>query len=69
VTREDFPEDPLPRFTWGDEVRVLDEPRRDPERIGVVCAITEVPWIGWVYVVEFGDGSEAEFPEARLETA
>jgi len=69
VTREDFPEDPFPRFTWGDEVRVLDEPRRDPERIGAVCAITDVPWIGWVYVVEFGDGSEAEFPEARLETA
>jgi hypothetical protein len=69
VTREDFPEYPFPRFTWGDEVRVLDEPRRDPERIGAVCAFTDEPGIGWVYLVEFGDGSEAEFPEARLDTA
>ena len=66
---DDVPEYPFPRFTWGDEVRVLDEPRRDPERVGVVCAFTDVPWIGWVYVVEFGDGSDAEFPEARLDTA
>ena len=67
VVREDFPEYPLPRFTWGDEVRVLDEPRREPERIGAVRAVTDVPWIGWMYTVEFGDGSDAEFPEARLD--
>jgi hypothetical protein len=69
VGRENFPESPLPRFTWGDEVRVLDEPRRDPERIGAVRAFTDEPGIGWVYLVEFGDGSEAEFPEARLDSA
>jgi hypothetical protein len=69
VTRGDVPKYPFPRFTWGDEVRVLDEPRRDPERIGTVCAFTDEPGIGWVYLVEFGGGAEAEFPEARLETA
>ena len=68
MTREPFPEYPIPRFTWGDQVRVLDEPRRDPERIGVVCTFTDVPGIGWVYLVELGE-SEAEFPEARLDTA
>jgi hypothetical protein len=69
VIGEESPEYPIPRFIQGDEVRVLDEPPRDPERIGVVCEFSDVPGIGWVYVVEFGDGSEAEFSEARLDTA
>ena len=69
MVRKAFPEFPLPRFTWGDEVRVLDQPRRDPERVGAVCAFTDEPGIGWVYLVELADGSEAEVPEARLDTA
>ena len=69
MVRKDFPELPLPRFTWGDEVRVLDQPQRDPERVGAVCAFTDEPGIGWVYLVELADGSEAEVPEARLDTA
>jgi hypothetical protein len=68
VTSEDPPAYPFPRFIWGDEVRVLDD-RRDPGRIGAVCAFSDEPGIGWVYLVEFGDGSEAEFPEARLDPA
>jgi len=53
----------------GDEVEVLDQPRRDPERVGAVCAFTDEPGIGWVFLVELADGSEVEVPEARLDTA
>ena len=70
----------LPRFTWGDSVRVKADapPEFRPGECGEVVTITEidtqakadlyeVPVGSTVYQIEFGDGEAEEVPATWVE--
>jgi hypothetical protein len=70
----------MPRFTWGDSVRVKvgAPPAMRPGALAAVCAITEIendtqakkygaPIGSKLYLIEFGDGTSLEIPEAWIE--
>jgi len=72
----------MPDFTWGDSVRVKAEAPSEmrPGTLAAICAITEIEYeaqakeygapIGSkVYLLEFGDGTSVEIPEAWVEAA
>ena len=68
-------------FTWGDTVRVKAgaQPARRPGAIAEVVGIREIevaeqarqfeaPIGSKLYLIEFGDGTSLEIPEAWIET-
>jgi hypothetical protein len=71
----------MANFTWGDTVRVKAgaEPKRRPGAVAEVVGIraieteshavrSDVPIGSKVYLVEFGDGTSVEIPEAWIES-
>jgi hypothetical protein len=72
----------MSRPTWGDTVRIKNHtsPAMRPGNLAAVCGMREVETpeqakqfgcaIGTtVYLIEFGDGSSVEIPEAFVEVA
>jgi hypothetical protein len=70
----------MPDFTWGDSVRVKAgaPAAMRPGALAAVCAMTEIendaqakeyeaPIGSTVYLIEFGDGTSIEIPEAWIE--
>lgn len=52
-----------PKFDYGDTVRVLSGEREG--RLGAVVGINETE-VSRTYTIEFGDGTDCEFPEHFL---